>query len=118
MGDIQQIPPTYSACKVGGERAYSLRRAGEEVVLKPKNVHIDDITLTTFDPATMQMELRVTCGKGTYIRALARDLGRALGSGAYLTSLRRTRVGDYTVDNCVDYDHFQEWLDNQDIEKI
>ena len=71
-----------------------------------------------FDPATMQMGLRVTCGKGTYIRALARDLGRALGSGAYLTSLRRTRVGDYTVDNCVDYDHFQEWLDNQEIEKI
>ena len=118
VGDIQQIPPTYSACKVGGERAYSLRRAGEEVVLKPKNVHIDDITLTAFDPATMQMGLRVTCGKGTYIRALARDLGRALGSGAYLTSLRRTRVGDYTVDNCVDYDHFQEWLDNQEIEKI
>ncbi len=118
VGDIQQIPPTYSACKVGGERAYSLRRAGEEVVLKPKDVHIDDITLTAFDPATMQMGLRVTCGKGTYIRALARDLGRALGSGAYLTSLRRTRVGDYTVDNCVDYDHFQEWLDNQEIEKI
>ena len=118
VGDIQQIPPTYSACKVGGERAYSLRRAGEEVVLKPKKVHIDDITLTAFDPATMQMGLRVTCGKGTYIRALARDLGRALGSGAYLTSLRRTRVGDYTVDNCVDYDHFQEWLDNQEIEKI
>ena len=80
-----------------------------------------EVTFTytaAFDPATMQMGLRVTCGKGTYIRALARDLGRALGSGAYLTSLRRTRVGDYTVDNCVDYDHFQEWLDNQEIEKI
>lgn len=117
IGDIQQIPPTYSACKVGGERAYSLRRAGEEVVLKPKNIRIDDIELLNFDPERMQLSLRVVCGKGTYIRALARDLGRAMNSGAYLTSLRRTRVGDFHVDhNCISYDHFGEWLNQQKIE--
>ena len=64
----------------------------------------------------MQLDLRIVCGKGTYIRALARDLGRALGSGAYLTQLRRTRVGEYDIDKCIVYDHFQEWLDNQEIE--
>ena len=116
VGDIEQVPPTYSACKVGGERAYSLRLAGEEVVLKPKKVRIDAIELLHFDPASMQASIRVTCGKGTYIRALARDLGRALGSGAYLTALRRTRVGDFDIAKCVDYDHFQDWLDKQEIE--
>ncbi|MCH4148767.1 MAG: tRNA pseudouridine(55) synthase TruB [Prevotella sp.] len=118
VGDIQQIPPTYSACKVDGERAYSLRRAGENVELKPKSIHIDEIELTDFDAVKMQMSIRVVCGKGTYIRALARDLGRALGSGAYLTMLRRTRVGDFDIEKCVDFDHFQEWLDKQEIERI
>lgn len=117
VGEIQQVPPTFSAVKVGGKRAYDIRRAGESVELKPKTVRIDEIELQGFDAGTMQASLRVVCGKGTYIRALARDIGRALGSGAYLTSLRRTRVGDYTVDNCVDFDHFQEWLDNQKIER-
>ena len=82
----------------------------------PKNIHIDSIEITRFDPDTMQLDLRIVCGKGTYIRALARDLGRALGSGAYLTQLRRTRVGEYDIDKCIEYDHFQEWLDNQEIE--
>ena len=86
------------------------------MVLKPKKVRIDAIELLHFDPASMQASIRVTCGKGTYIRALARDLGRALGSGAYLTALRRTRVGDFDIAKCVDYDHFQDWLDKQEIE--
>ena len=116
VGDIQQTPPTFSACKIDGKRAYSMRREGQDVVLKPKNIHIDSIELTRFDPDTMQLDLRIVCGKGTYIRALARDLGRALGSGAYLTQLRRTRVGEYDIDKCIVYDHFQEWLDNQEIE--
>ena len=64
----------------------------------------------------MQASIRVVCGKGTYIRALARDIGRALDSGAYLTALRRTRVGDISVKDCISYDNFQEWLDKQDIE--
>lgn len=116
IGDIQQVPPTYSAVKVGGERSYALRRAGEEVKLQPKTVHIEEIELLDFDPTTMQMTIRVVCGKGTYIRSLARDLGRALGSGAFLTSLRRTRVGKVTIQDCVNYDHFVEWLDTIEID--
>lgn len=118
VGDIQQVPPTYSAVKVNGDRAYALRRAGEDVTLKPKNVRIDEIELTHYDDETKQLGLRVVCGKGTYIRSLARDLGRALGSGAFLTELRRTRVGDFTVDNCVSFENFREWLEQQDIEDI
>lgn len=118
VGDIQQVPPTYSAVKVNGDRAYALRRAGEDVTLKPKNVRIDEIELTHYDDENKQLGLRVVCGKGTYIRSLARDLGRALGSGAFLTELRRTRVGDFTVDNCVSFENFREWLEQQDIEDI
>ena len=116
VGNIQQVPPTFSAVKVGGKRAYDIRRAGKSVELTAKAVRIDEIELQDFDADAMLLTLRVVCGKGTYIRALARDLGRALNSGAYLTSLRRTRVGDHTVDSCIDFDHFQEWLDKQEIE--
>lgn len=116
IGNVPQVPPTYSAVKVGGDRAYKLRRRGEEVELKAKLVRIDEIELTDFDAEKMQMSIRVVCGKGTYIRSLARDIGRALGSGAFLTALRRTRVGDIRVEDCVDFDHFQEWLDKQNIE--
>ena len=111
IGNIEQIPPTYSAVKVNGDRAYELRRAGEEVKLKPKHIHIDEIEVVDFDVEKMQLSLRVVCGKGTYIRALARDLGRALNSGAYLTALRRTRVGDFTIDRCLDYEHIREWIE-------
>ena len=111
IGDIEQVPPTYSAVKVNGDRAYELRRAGEEVKLKPKPIHIDEIEVVDFDVEKMQLSLRVVCGKGTYIRALARDLGRALNSGAYLTALRRTRVGDFTIDRCLDYEHIREWIE-------
>ncbi len=111
IGDIEQVPPTYSAVKVNGDRAYELRRAGEEVKLKPKHIHIDEIEVVDFDVEKMQLSLRVVCGKGTYIRALARDLGRALNSGAYLTALRRTRVGDFTIDRCLDYEHIREWIE-------
>lgn len=110
VGDIEQVPPSYSACKIEGERAYKMRRNGEEVKLKPKRIHIDEIEVLGFDAEEKQLTIRVVCGKGTYIRALARDIGRALQSGAYLTSLRRTRVGDYKVENCIDFDHFDEWV--------
>ena len=110
IGDIEQVPPTYSAVKINGDRACDLRRAGEEVTLRTKNVHIDDIEVTDFDAEKMLLSIHVVCGKGTYIRALARDLGRALGSGAYLTALRRTRVGDFTIDKCLDSEQIQEWL--------
>lgn len=116
VGEIQQVPPSYSACKIGGERAYKLKRKGEEVTLKAKTVRIDEIELTHFDPDTMQMSIRVSCGKGTYIRSLARDIGRALQSGAYLTTLCRTRLGDVRIEDCVTIDDFPAWLEQQEIE--
>lgn len=116
VGEIQQVPPSYSACKVNGDRAYKLRRNGKDVELQPKTLQIDEIELTGFDAGTMQMSIRVVCGKGTYIRALARDIGRALGSGAFLTALRRTRVGEVRVENCIEFDRFREWLDGQTFE--
>jgi tRNA pseudouridine55 synthase len=116
VGDIEQIPPTYSAVKVNGKRAFDYRRCGEDVELKAKQIRIDEIELMDFDADTMTIKIRVVCGKGTYIRALARDLGRALQSGAYLTSLRRTRVGGQRVEDCLDYDTFEEWLSKQELE--
>lgn len=116
IGDIQQVPPAYSACKVNGDRAYDLMRKGRDVELKPKTLRIDEIELISFDPELMQMSIRVVCGKGTYIRALARDIGKALGSGAYLTALCRTRVGDVRIEDCVTLDDFPAWLDQQTIE--
>ena len=118
VGEIQQVPPAYSACKVNGDRAYHLMRKGRDVELKPKTLRIDEIELISFSPEQMQMSIRVVCGKGTYIRALARDIGRALGSGAYLTALRRTRVGGIRVEDCVTLDDFPQWLDKQTIEDI
>ncbi len=118
VGDIEQVPPSYSACKINGNRAYELKRKGKDVELTPKNIHIDSIELTDFDEETMRMGIRVNCGKGTYIRALARDIGRALGSGAYLTTLCRTRVGEFTIDRCLDLDEVEKWLENQEIENI
>ncbi len=111
VGEIRQVPPEYSACKVNGDRAYRLKRGGQEVALKPKTLRIDEIELTHFDPQAMQMGIRVVCGKGTYIRALARDIGRALGSGAFLTALCRTRLGSVSIDDCVKLDDFPQWLD-------
>ena len=116
VGDIQQVPPEYSACKIGGDRAYELMRKGKEVELKAKTVHVDEIELTDFNPETMQMSIRVLCGKGTYIRSLARDIGRALESGAYLTALCRTRLGGVRIEECITIDDFPQWLENQEIE--
>lgn len=117
VGEIQQVPPSYSACKIGGDRAYKLKRQGETVALKPKTIRIDAIELMDFDAEKMQMSIHVRCGKGTYIRALARDIGRALQSGAYLTALCRTRVGDISIDDCLTLDDFPQWLAQQEIEK-
>lgn len=116
IGEIQQVPPAYSACKIDGHRAYKLVRKGQEVELKAKTLQVDEIELTSFDPKLMQMSIRVVCGKGTYIRALARDIGYALGSGAFLTALCRTRLGDVRIEDCVTLDDFPEWLAKQDVE--
>jgi tRNA pseudouridine55 synthase len=116
VGDIQQVPPQYSAVKVGGKRSYQLKRSGDEVELKAKPIRIDEIELVSFDEEKKQASIRVVCGKGTYIRSLARDIGEALGSGAYLTALCRTRVGGVRLEDCVELDTFNTWLDNQEIE--
>lgn len=117
VGEIQQVPPAYSACKVDGKRAYKLVRKGNDVELKAKTLRIDEIELTHFDPKTMQMSIRVVCGKGTYIRALARDIGQALGSGAFLTALCRTRLGNVRIEDCVTLDDFPTWLQQQVIDE-
>ncbi len=116
VGDIQQVPPEYSAVKVDGHRAYKIKRKGETVALKPKTIHIDCLEVTDFDAEKMLLSIRVVCGKGTYIRALARDIGEALSSGAYLTALCRTRVGDISLQQCISLDDFPEWLEQQEIE--
>lgn len=111
IGRIEQVPPSYSACKVDGKRAYDLARQGKEVELKAKVLVIDEIELQDFNSPAMQATIRVVCSKGTYIRALARDIGLALESGAHLTALRRTRIGDYKVEDCHTLDTFQQWLE-------
>ena len=112
VGNIMQQPPLFSACMVAGDRAYELARKGKDVQLAAKPVRIDELELTDFNPETMQMSIRVACGKGTFIRSLARDIGAALGSGAYLTALCRTRVGDVRIEDCLTFDTFPEWLEN------
>lgn len=112
LGEIQQIPPVYSAVKVNGKRAYDYARKGNEVELKPKLLVIDEIEL--LDCQLPYITIRVVCSKGTYIRALARDIGTALNSGAHLTSLRRTRVGDVTVENCISLEQFQNIVNEQE----
>lgn len=107
LGEQWQVPPMFSAVKVDGKRAYELARKGEEVELKPKLLVIDEIEVVNFDPATMQLVIRVVCSKGTYIRALARDIGQKLNSGAHLIALRRTRVGDYRVEDCINFEQFE-----------
>lgn len=157
LGRIEQIPPSYSAVKIDGKRAYNLARKDKEIELKPKVLVIDEIELLDFKPLSTSdktilpkadvekglfprtgmrnkafltsplpsadddcypyMTIRVVCSKGTYIRALARDIGKALCSGAYLTSLRRTRVGDVNVKDCLTMETFTEWLEQQTIEQ-
>ena len=132
VGTIEQIPPAYSALKVDGERSYKLARKGEEVTLKPKTLVIDEIEMLDFGLAQdsensectensecsensgkgyLRLVIRVVCSKGTYIRALARDIGVALGSGAYLTALRRTRIGDRRIEDCTTVEAFENMVD-------
>ncbi len=116
VGAIEQIPPAYSAIKVDGKRAYKFARKGQAVELKPKLLVIKDIELLRVEMPVI--ELRIVCSKGTYIRALARDIGKALNSGAYLTGLQRTRIGDYTIDQCLDLAELADMLSAHFQEKI
>lgn len=111
VGKIQQVPPVFSACKVDGKRAYDLARKGEEVELKAKTLVIDEIELLNCELPVIK--IRVVCSKGTYIRALARDIGVALNSGAHLIALERTRIGDITLDQCMNPEDIDAFLDNE-----
>ncbi len=144
VGRIEQIPPTFSAVKVDGKRAFKYARKGEDIELKPKILVIDELEILHFgelstvdsqpsndnDPrerikyqsdnlqgSRLSLTIRVVCSKGTYIRALARDIGQALGSGGYLTGLIRTRIGKYTLQDCMDIEQFPQWLETQTLEK-
>ena len=108
-GRIEQIPPSFSACKIGGKRAYKIARKGDEVELKPKILQIDEIEL--IDCSLPDITIRIVCSKGTYIRALARDLGEALGSGAFLSSLRRTKNGGFDIAEALTLDQVIALLD-------
>ena len=142
IGEIQQIPPTYSAVKVDGRRAFKYARSGAEVELKPKTLVIDDIELLEYgwkeaagentdlsdkkerikyqtDNLTgryLHVSVRIVCSKGTYIRALARDIGQAMHTGAYLTGLVRTRIGEYSLEDCMEVDSIGDWIEHQHIE--
>lgn len=109
-GEIWQIPPTYSAVKIDGKRAYSYAREGKEIELKAKLLVIDEIEILDFNAKLMQLTIRVVCSKGTYIRALARDIGEALHSGAHLIELCRTRIGDVSLENCITIEQFTDLL--------
>ncbi|MDR0758460.1 MAG: tRNA pseudouridine(55) synthase TruB [Tannerella sp.] len=109
VGEIRQVPPVYSACKIDGKRAYELARKGEDAPLKAKMLVIDEMELLTCDLPVIK--IRVVCSKGTYIRALARDIGFALSSGAHLTALERTRIGDVTIDMCMSPDRIDDFLE-------
>ena len=112
LGEQWQVPPVFSAVQINGKRAYEFARKGQEVELKPKLLKIDEIEVLAFDEVKMQLTIRVVCSKGTYIRALARDIGERLESGAYLTALRRTRVGETRVEDCLTIETFLEKLNN------
>lgn len=116
VGRIEQVPPAFSACMVNGKRAYDLARKGKEVELKPKVLVIDEIELLECN--LPDIRVRVVCSKGTYIRALARDIGVALDSGAHLTALRRTRVGEVRVEECLQPLDFRDWIDRQEVENL
>lgn len=117
IGTIQQRPPAYSAMKVNGRRAYALARKAETEddlpELKPRPVVIDSINIAAFDWPVVTLD--IACGKGTYIRSLARDLGQALGTGGMLKSLRRTRVGPWTLDHAVTLDNLPPELTQADL---
>ena len=112
VGAIEQMPPIYSAIKKDGVALYELARRGVDVELKPRNIVIKSFELTAVDLPLIHF--KVICGTGTYIRSLANDYGAALGCGGYLSSLRRTRIGDFTVDNAVDMEGFEQLIAKTD----
>ncbi len=111
IGTIDQVPPVFSALKKDGKRLYEFARAGEAVKIKSRSITIHEFEIVTIDENLL--EFRVVCSKGTYIRSLAHDFGKALGSGAYLSALRRNKIGEFNVDNAQSIDDFIDLLDVQ-----
>jgi tRNA pseudouridine55 synthase len=107
-GIIEQTPPIYSAVKVDGKRAYESARKGEEIVIKSKQVEVKVFEITAL--RLPEIDFRIVCSKGTYIRSIANDFGKALNNGAYLSALRRTRIGDYKVEDALTFDGFKEMV--------
>jgi tRNA pseudouridine55 synthase len=105
IGDISQIPPAHSAIRVGGKRAYSMARKGQEVELQPRTVSVTTFEITEIK--LPEVKFRIVCSKGTYIRSIARDFGEALGVGAYLSSLCRTRIGSYLLSDALEIEEVQ-----------
>jgi len=108
LGEIEQIPPVFSALKKDGKRLYELARKGQEVEVEARKIEVLEFEITRID--LPEVDFRVVCSKGTYIRSLAHDFGKALGSGAYLSALRRTKIGDYNVNNATTPMVFKEEL--------
>ena len=108
VGDIQQIPPVFSAIKKDGQRLYKFARQGEEVEIEPRTVNIQEFEITKIDGNAINF--RVVCSKGTYIRSLANDFGKALNSGAHLSALRRTKIGDFNVSEAITVEDFTKSL--------
>ncbi|MBR7036111.1 MAG: tRNA pseudouridine(55) synthase TruB [Bacteroidales bacterium] len=113
IGDIDQVPPLYSAIRIDGTRAYELARKDKDVAIKPRKVRIDAIELLDFE--LPYMKIKIACSKGTYIRSLANDIGAALQSGGYVSSLQRTKVGDVTIDDCISIESFQDKIEQEKV---
>jgi tRNA pseudouridine55 synthase len=109
LGDQEQLPPRFSAVKVDGEKAYAVARRGGSLALKPRRITIFNLDLVEYSYPTLKLSIH--CSSGTYIRSLARDLGQTLGTGAYLTELRRSKIGEYSVDDAAPMDSFDTATD-------
>ncbi len=107
-GNITQTPPIYSAVKVDGKRAYESARKGEEIIIKSKQVEVTVFEITGI--RLPEIDFRIVCSKGTYIRSIANDFGKELGNGAYLSALRRTRIGDYKIEDALDFEGFKNFV--------
>jgi tRNA pseudouridine55 synthase len=116
IGDVEQIPPKYSAIKIDGQRAYDLARAGEEVEMKSRIVEIDSLELLDADSG--KASFRVVCGKGTYVRSLARDMAEKLGTYGHIVALRREQVGFFDLDNAISLENLQEMGDSAALEEV
>ena len=108
IGEIDQYPPLYSAIKKDGKRLYEYARSGQDIDIKPRKIFIESFNITNFQ--NQKVDFEVQCGKGTYIRSLANDFGKALNSGAHLSSLRRTEIGNFSINDAIEIDEFIESL--------